>query len=363
MGDGMFCGPLNCMSEDCLSQHKITVAEVTNVGMFSPIMKSSKKTIFADPGLVAVVAYNNLCTFEFGIAVEVFCLPRPEFDFPWYKFVVVGSEGRKSHAMGGIVVESEAGLDVLETAKTIILPGWRDRNERPPEKLLRALNRAVDQGARCLSICSGVFILAAAGLLDGRRATTHWRHIPDLKRLYPNIQVEEDVLYVDEGNVISSSGSAAGIDACLHLVRRDFNSKIANSVARRLVMPPHREGGQAQYVASPLQTRSGQGLGEVLDWARKRLAHPIEISELARLAVMSERTFLRRFQESVGMSPKKWLQRERMFRAREILETSVMPLSDIAEQCGYHALESFRVAFRRIVGTSPAAYRDKFKQS
>jgi AraC family transcriptional regulator, transcriptional activator FtrA len=182
-------------------------------------------------GLVAVLAYDGLCTFEFGIAVEVFGLPRPEFDFPWYRFVVVAAEGRRVHATGGIVIEADARLNRLDEASTIIVPGWRDRTERPPERLLRAISQASKRGARCLSICSGVFVLAAAGLLDGRRATTHWRHIPDLKRRYPNIHVEEDVLYVDEGNVITSAGSAAGIDACLHMIRKDFGSKVANTCA------------------------------------------------------------------------------------------------------------------------------------
>ena len=178
-------------------------------------------------GLVAVLAYDGLCTFEFGIAVEVFGLPRPEFDFPWYQFAVVAAEGRRARATGGIVIEADAPLNRLDEASTIIVPGWRDRTERPPERLLKAISQASKRGARCLSICSGVFVLAAAGLLDGRRATTHWRHIPDLKRLYPNIHVEEDVLYVDEGNVITSAGSAAGIDACLHVIRKDFGSKVA----------------------------------------------------------------------------------------------------------------------------------------
>jgi AraC family transcriptional activator FtrA len=304
-----------------------------------------------------------LCTFEFGIAVEVFGLPRPEFNFPWYDFAVVSAEGRRSRATGGIVVEAATGLRALETAGTIVVPGWRDNTERPPERLLKATARASQRGARCVSICSGVFVLAAAGLLAGRRATTHWRHMPDLKRLYPEIRVEEDVLYVDAGNVISSAGSTAGIDACMHLVRRDFGSRIANSVARRLVMPPHRDGGQAQYVAAPVQERPGKTVSMVMDWARGKLSEPIDIGMLADHASMSERTLLRRFQDSVGMSPVSWLQRERMFRARELLEGSGRTLDDIADQCGYQSLETFRVAFRRVTGTSPAAYRSRFRRS
>jgi AraC family transcriptional regulator, transcriptional activator FtrA len=336
---------------------------MTKSGYFTPIMRNAKKSAPDFPGLVAVLAYDGLCTFEFGIAVEVFGLPRPEFDFPWYRFAVVAAEGKRARAMGGIVVETSLGLDQLSKASTIIVPGWRDKTEHPPQALLNAIAKASARGARCLSICSGVFVLAAAGLLKGRRATTHWRHVPELKKMYPDVKVEEDVLYVDEGNVITSAGSAAGIDACLHLVRRDFGSKIANSVARRLVMPPHREGGQAQYVAAPVQVRPGRTIAEAMDWARKHISESIEITIMAKIAAMSERTFQRRFNEAVGLSPKLWLQRERMFRAQELLETTELPLSDVASQCGYESLETFRVAFRRTLDTTPAAYRSRFMQT
>ncbi|MGY3448671.1 transcriptional regulator FtrA [Bradyrhizobium sp. USDA 4353] len=323
--------------------------------------RAAARHLDPDPGLVAVITYDGLCTFEFGIAVEVFGLPRPEFEFPWYQFKVVSAESRRSRAIGGVVVEADAPLARLKDARTIIVPGWRDRNERPPERLLRAIAQASARGARCLSICSGVFVLAAAGLLDGKRATTHWRHMPDLKRLYPDIRIEDDTLYVDEGNVITSAGSAAGIDACLHLVRRDFGAKVANAVARRLVMPPHRDGGQAQYVIAPIQARPGRTIGEVMDWARGRLSRPIAISAMAKRARMSERTFLRRFNEATGSGPAAWLQQERMARARELLESGTLPLADISAQCGYQSLETFRVAFRRSIGTSPAAYRARFR--
>jgi AraC family transcriptional regulator, transcriptional activator FtrA len=336
---------------------------MTKSGYFAPIMTKAQNSVPALPGLVAVVAYDGLCTFEFGIAVEVFGLPRPEFDFPWYRFAVVAAEGKRARAMGGIVVEASLGLDQLAKANTIIIPGWRDKTERPPQALLNAISKANARGTRCLSICSGVFVLAAAGLLKGRRATTHWRHIPELKHMYPDIYVEEDVLYVDEGNVITSAGSAAGIDACVHLVRRDFGAKIANTVARRLVMPPHREGGQAQYVAAPIPVRSGRTITDALDWARHHISQAIDVVDMANVAAMSERTFQRRFNEAVGMSPKLWLQRERMFRAQELLETTDLTLDELASQCGYESLDTFRVAFRRTVGTAPAAYRSAFKQT
>jgi AraC family transcriptional activator FtrA len=313
------------------------------------------------PGLVAVVVYDGLCTFEFGIAVEIFGLTRPELGVSWYEFGVVSAESRRVRAIGGIIVEADGGLDRLAEARTIIVPGWRDSAERPPQPLLDAMATASKRGARVLSICSGVFALAAAGLLDGKRATTHWHHIPTLKASYPGICIEEDVLYVDEGNIITSAGSAAGIDACLHLVRRDFGSKIAGIVARRLVMPPHREGGQAQYVTAPVQERPGRPLAEVIDWARERLGGPVTLVGMAGRAAMSERTFLRRFRDATGMTPMNWLQGERMVRAREMLEGSDATLGDIAAACGFASPETFRTAFRKTVGVAPGVYRKRFR--
>ncbi|MGL4406075.1 MAG: transcriptional regulator FtrA [Notoacmeibacter sp.] len=313
------------------------------------------------PGLVAVIAYDGLCTFEFGIAVEVFGLARPEFDFPWYSFEVVAVESKRCRALGGIVVEADGSLERLVDAQTVIIPGWRNKDERPPQKLLDALIAAHRRGARFLTICSGVFVLAAAGLLQGKRATTHWRHVPELKRDYPEISIDEDVLYVDQGNIITSAGSAAGIDACLHLVRRDFGSKIANQVARRLVMAPHRDGGQAQYVSAPIQLRPGRSMGSTIEWLKQNLSTPLSVASMAKKAAMSERTFLRQFKDSTGLAPAQWLQRERLFRAQELLEEGVTSLDDVAENCGFNSSETFRTAFRRVVGTSPAAYRSRFK--
>ena len=339
----------------------MVVAVSTNDGKISPMMTIQEKSNDTVPGLVAVLTYDGLCTFEFGIAVEIFGLARPEFKFPWYDFQVVACENTKVRAAGGVSIEADAGLEALEYAQTIIIPGWRDRDERPPQALLDALVKATARGARCLSICSGVFVLAAAGLLSGKRATTHWHHLAALKEKYPDIMVEDDVLYIDAGDVITSAGSAAGIDASIHLIRRDFGSKVANCVARRLVMPPHRDGGQAQYVAAPVYEHPGRTISEVMDWAREQLGEPIGLRELAAHGNMSERTFLRRFNEAVGMTPVAWLQRERMYRAQELLEMTDHSLADIAEQCSYCSLETFRAAFKRLVGTSPAAYRARFR--
>ena len=312
------------------------------------------------PGLVAILAYDGLCTFEFGIAVEIFGLARPEFDFPWYQHQIVAVDDGPMRAMGGIQVLADGGMRLLETARTIIVPGWRDRQAPVPEALLVALRQAHARGARLLSICSGVFVLAATGLLDGHRATTHWRYTGELAERFPNILVDPDVLYVDSGQLITSAGSAAGIDACLHLVARDFGTQVANSVARRLVMSPQRTGGQAQFIPASVSASPRSDLSRVMQWARERLHQPLEVRDLASEAAMSERTFLRRFTEASGLSPKTWLQHQRLARARELLESTSANTEQIAERCGYRSVESFRVAFRSVVGVPPSVYRERF---
>src|SRR5437762_8455080 len=212
---------------------------------------------------VAALAYDGLGTFELGIVVEVFGLPRPEMGPRWYRFQVCALEPGPLRATGGLTVEAHADLSQLTRAGTIIIPGW-NANRAPPAALVAALRRAHHRGARLVSICSGVFVLAAAGLLDGRRATTHWRYVDALRLRYPQILVEPDVLYIDEGTILTSAGSAAGIDLCLHIVRRDFGAAVANEVARRLVVPPLREGGQAQFAVRPVPPDESTGLARVL---------------------------------------------------------------------------------------------------
>lgn len=312
------------------------------------------------PGLVAILAYDGLCTFEFGIAVEIFGLARPEFDFPWYGHRIVAVDQGPMRAMGGIQALADGGMELLDEARTIIIPGWRDRSAPVPEALLNGLRRAHGRGARLLSICSGVFVLAATGLLDGYRATTHWRYTTELAERFPNILVDAQVLYVDSGQLITSAGSAAGIDACLHLVARDFGTQVANSVARRLVMSPQRTGGQAQFIPSPVSPTPRSDLSRVMQWSRERLHQPLEVRDMASEAAMSERTFLRRFTEATGLPPKAWLQHERLGRARELLESTNQNTEQIAMGCGYRSVETFRVAFRNVVGVPPSVYRERF---
>jgi AraC family transcriptional regulator, transcriptional activator FtrA len=316
------------------------------------------------PSTLALVAYRGLRTFEYSIAADLFGHERAYLGVPWYKTIVVSPERGTLAGVGGVQVKADAPFEAIEHAQTIVIPGWRDVEETPPEKLLDALRAAVKRRARILSLCSGAFVLGAAGLLDGKRATTHWLFAESFKRQFPRTQFEPDVLYVDEGNLITSAGSAAGLDACLHLVRRDFGAAVANTVARRMVVAPHREGGQAQYVEAPVAARAGSAgptMGKSMDWARAHLHQSITINDLAGRAAMSPRTFLRRFSEAAGMPPNTWLQQERMARARRLLETrAAMSADDIALQCGYESIETFRAAFRRIVGVAPATYRGRF---
>lgn len=341
------------MFVDCMRQDQTAkVAVPTITGSFPPMLNKA--------GLVAILAYDGLCTFEFGIAVEIFGLPRPEFDFPWYRHRVVSVDASPMRVSEGIQIVSSFGLDSLSEAQTIIIPGWRNRGEQPPQALLNALCDAHQRGARLLSICSGVFVIAAAGLLNGKRATTHWRYTNELANRYPEIAVDPNVLYVDSGQIITSAGSAAGIDACLHLISRDYGTHIANIVARRLVIAPQRSGGQIQFIPSPVAQKTRDEIAPLLDWALQNLHCNLSVGQMAKQALMSERTFLRRFTEASGITPKAWLLQARMNLARELLEKNQLLNEQIMEQCGFGSMESFRVAFRKSVGISLSSYRKTF---
>src|SRR5580658_8114998 len=315
---------------------------------------------------VAVLAYNGLCTFEFGIVVEVFGLPRPELDVDWYRFRVCSLEGGPLRATGGVTVKADCGLRGLQTAGTIVIPGWRNADELPPARLIRALRSAYARGARLVTICSGVFVLAAAGLLDGKRATTHWRYVDRLASRFPKVLVEPDVLYVDEGRILTSAGSAAGIDLCLHIVRRDYGAEIANQVARRLVVPPHRDGGQAQFVPTPVRGdegdhgTGGESLARLLEWAVGRLHDSLTVAALAKRAGMSGRTFARRFWEEVGTTPHQWITHQRLIAAQRRLESSKESIEEIAQAVGLGSAATLRLRFREAFRTTPTAYRARF---
>lgn len=311
--------------------------------------------------LVVALAYDRLCTFEFGCVTELFALERPELGVDWYRFAVCASEPGPIRAAGGITVAAPYTLRLLDRADTIVIPGWRDADELPPEPLLKKIRAAYERGARLCSICSGVFVLAAAGVLDGKTVTTHWRYADKLQQRYPHLRVQPDALYVDEGQIITSAGSAAGLDMLLHLVRRDHGSAIANRVAQRLVVPPHREGGQAQFVPRPMPQDEGGRLAKLMDWVRRHPALPHTLRSLAERAAMSPRTLQRQFHDATGMAPYEWLVRERVAIARELLEAPTpLPMARVAELAGFGSEESLRRHFRRIALTSPGAYRKKF---
>jgi AraC family transcriptional activator FtrA len=313
-----------------------------------------------DPRRVAVIAYDGLCTFEFAIAVELFGLRRQNLGVEWYDFEVCSLERGPIRATGGILVEARRGLRSLQRAGTIVIPGWRKAEEPPPRSLVKALRDAHAEGARLVSICSGVFVLAATGLLDGKRATTHWRYAERLISRFPKIRVEPDVLYVDEGNILTSAGSAAGIDLCLHIVRRDYGAEIANEIARRLVMPPHREGGQAQYVRDPIRSPAAGGLAPFMEWAQSHLHEALRVEHLARKAAMSPRTFARRFREQTGTTPHQWLMHQRLLSAQRRLEKTGESVEQVAESVGLQTAAALRLYFNRELRTTPTAYRRQF---
>ena len=312
------------------------------------------------PHRVVAVAYDGLCTFEFGCTVELFALKRPELGVAWYDFAVCSAERGALRAAGGIEVRVPNSLALLDKADTIVIPGWRDADERPSPALLRKIRAAHERGARFCTICSGVFVLAAAGILDGKTVTTHWRYVEKLKERYPDIAVEPNALYVDEGQILTSAGSAAGLDMLIHLVRRDYGARVANLVAQRLVIPPHREGGQAQYLPRPIPTDERHRLSKLIDWTRSHLSIPHTLSSLARRASMSPRTLQRQFKETVGCGPYEWLVRERVALAKDLLQASKHTLPRIAETVGFNSQETFRRHFRRIAGVSPITYRRQF---
>ena len=320
----------------------------------------ARKNDIARRHLVVALAYDGLCTFEFGCVVELFALERPELGVDWYDFAVCSAERGPLRAAGGIEVRVPNSLALLDRADTIVIPGWRNADELPPPALLRRLRAAYERGARLCSICSGVFVLAAAGILEGRTVTTHWRYAERLAQRHGGIRIEPNSLYVDSGQVLTSAGSAAGLDMLLHLVRRDYGAKVANQVAQRLVIPPHREGGQAQFLPRPIPNDERSRISKLIDWVRSHPAQNHTLASLARRASMSPRTLQRQFRDTVGVGPYEWLIRERVALAKDLLQAGRHSLTHIADAVGFRSQETFRHHFRRVAGTSPALYRRQF---
>jgi AraC family transcriptional regulator, transcriptional activator FtrA len=310
---------------------------------------------------VAAVIDQGALTFDFAIPCEVFGLDRSDIVDPWYEFLVVAAGRRRIKTQTGFFMEAPHDLTALSRADTIILPGWSDPDDEPSDALKLALVEAYERGARLAALCTGAFALAATGLLDGRRATTHWMYAERLHRRHPRVVLDPNVLYVADDRLMTSAGTAAGIDLCLHIVATDHGVDVAATVARRLVMPLFRAGGQAQYVDTPIAHPHEHGLSALLDWGRAGLGAGMSVEALARRGAMSRRTLTRRFQAAVGMPPGQWLQRERLRLAQRLLETTDNPIELVARRAGYDSPATMRAQFASRLRTSPRAYRATFR--
>ncbi|WP_284745717.1 helix-turn-helix domain-containing protein [Amycolatopsis sp. RTGN1] len=301
---------------------------------------------------VALAATDGMLSFELTIASEVFG------EDPRYDFAVCGAGPVR---VGRFLLEPDDGLDRLARAGTVLVPGWADVDADPPADLVEAVQAAHAAGARVASLCTGAFVLAAAGLLDGLRATTHWAHTGVLAARFPQVTVDPDVLYVDNGSVLTSAGKAAAMDLCLHLVRADHGPAAANAVARRLVVPPHRAGGQAQYVSAPVPARDDHPLAALLPWITARLDQPLTVEDLARQAKVSTRHLTRHFHAATGTTPLQWLLVQRIRRAQDLLERTDSGIDTIAAAVGMGTATTLRRHFNRTVGVPPDTYRRTFR--
>jgi len=307
--------------------------------------------------VVAIVG-QDFAAFELGVICEVFGLDRTDQGLPAYDFAVVAAEEPPLRSGQGYWLDTEHRLDRVAAADLVCIPAWRSISEPPQEDYLQAVRDAVARGARVLSVCSGAFVLAAAGVLDGLRATTHWRYTDVLASEYPLVDVDPDVLYVDAGQVVTSAGTSAGIDACLHVVRQEHGVAVANAIARRMVVPPFREGGQAQYVEAPVPLMRHAGTDELaglLDWVVQHLHEELSVEDLARRAHMSPRTFARRFREVTGVTPARWVLEQRVGHAQQLLEQGLR-VEEVARRAGFGSAATLRSVFARERGTSPSAY-------
>ncbi|MEV6395518.1 helix-turn-helix domain-containing protein [Streptomyces sp. NPDC051907] len=307
---------------------------------------------------VALAVTDGMLHFELSLACEVFGGNPIVGADPWYRLSLCGP---RAVQVGRFRLEPDHGLDQLPRAETVIVPGWADVDQDPPAELVEAVRAAHEAGARVASLCTGAFVLAAAGLLDGKRATTHWAHTQALAERHPQVTVDPDVLYVDDGSVLTSAGKAAAMDLCMHLVRLDHGSSIANTLARRLVVPPHRDGGQAQFVTTPVPAPGNHPLAELFPWAIQRLDQPLTVEDLARQARMSSRHLGRHFKSVTGTTPLQWLLTQRIRRAQELLEATDDTVDTIAAATGMGTATTLRRHFHRTVGVPPDAYRRTFR--
>jgi transcriptional regulator GlxA family with amidase domain len=312
--------------------------------------------------IVAVLLFSGGPIFESSIPLSVFGIDRQDAGVPRYRLLVCGGEEGPLRTTGGLELTTPHGLEAISRAGTVVVPAWRSITSPPPEEALDAIRRAHEEGARIVGLCTGAFVLAAAGLLDGRPATTHWMYAPTLAKRYPSVHVDPRELFVDDGDVLTSAGTAAGIDLCLHIVRTDHGNEAAGALARRLVVPPRRSGGQERYLDRSLPEEIGADpLAEVVAWALEHLHEQFDVETLAARAYMSRRTFDRRFRSLTGSAPLQWLITQRVLQAQRLLETSDYSVDEVAGRCGFRSPVALRGHFRRQLGSSPAAYRAAYR--
>lgn len=300
-----------------------------------------------------------MSTFEFAVACEVFGVDRSDEGLPVFDFAICSPRPGPIHGEMGLQLIAPNRLEPLAVADLVVVPAMT-RDYVPGPDLVEALRACALRGAMVISLCTGVYVLAAAGLLEGRRATAHWRDAADLAARYPGIEVVPDVLYVQDGQIATSAGTAAGIDLCLHLVRQAHGASVANRIARRMVVPPQREGGQAQYVETPIRPVTCRTLAPVLDWAQRHLADELSVEVLAGRASMSTRSFARRFKDETGTTPHHWVLAQRVALAEQLLEGGDLGVEEIARSCGFGSATMLRHHFGRLRGTAPTSYRRMF---
>jgi len=321
------------------------------------VRNDTSRTV-SDMSSIALAVTDGTPLFELAAACEVFGVDRELAD-PWYDFTICGQDD--AQVGGWLRAGIRHGLEALAGADTVIVPSCRDAAEEPPPALVDAVREAHRAGARIASLCTGAFVLAAAGLLDRRRATTHWAHTALLHERYPAVHVDADVLYIDEGSVLTSAGKAAGLDLCLHIVRMDHGTAVANALARTLVVPPHRPGGQAQFIPAAVAYGRNHALADLLPWILQRLDRPLTVRELAHEAGMSSRNLARHFTAVTGTTPLRWLLTQRVRRAQELLETSDLSVEQIASRTGMGTATTLRRHFNQQLGVPPETYRRTFR--
>lgn len=313
---------------------------------------------------VAILTFDGMPAFEFSCALEVFGLHRPELgadEGGGYRCEALAVDGFQARSTGGVAIRVARSISAVQEFGTLVVPGWPRDRQQVPGMLARALEAFISSGGRVISICSGSFLLAELGWLDGRDATTHWAYAEEFQRRFPRVNFVADVIYTEDAPFYTSAGSSAGLDLCLHIVREDFGHEKANQVAKRLVMPAHRSGGQAQYVEKPLPATPSR-LSETLDWAMQHLDSTISVDDMAEHACTSRRSFDRRFRASVGMSPKQWLIQQRLQRVCTLLESTRLDIEQVAQKSGFEQAMNLRHHFRKQFNISPTQYRQQFGQ-